>query len=202
MNVKQKYEELFTILDEMNIKELAKYFNCEESDICLDDITDEFELEEIPFKVLWGDLNLTGQSNVESLGNLEAVLGSVNIGGFSKLPADIESLGKLKVVTGDLRASFSNLEDLGNLVAVGGTVDLEEACLKSTGKLEFVGEDLYIRTNDDLNDASSLKYVGGDLDSQDTRINSFDNLEYVGGEIEKDADTKIDASVLQHGKIK
>ncbi len=202
MEIKQKYEELFEKLADMEVEELAQFFNCSPNDILLDDITDESEFNSVPYKVICGDIELSDRALVEDFGNIEAVLGSINIGRYPSLESDITSLGKLKYVYGDLRAGFSQLCDLGNLLAVGGYVDLESADLKSTGSLEYVGEDLIIRDNSDLKDASSLKYIGKNLDSQDTRISSFDNLAYVGGSIDKDEDTVIDASIINHGKIR
>ena len=186
----------------MEVEELAQFFNCSPSEILLDDITDESEFDSVPYKVICGDIQLSDQATVEDFGNIVAVLGSINIGRYPELESDITSLGKLKYVYGDLRAGDSQLSDLGDLLAVGGLADLESSDLKSTGSLEYVGEDLIIRDNENLSDARSLRYIGKALDSQNTSIKSFDNLEYVGGTIEKDEDTIIDASIIKHGRIR
>jgi hypothetical protein len=96
---------------------------------------------------------------------------------------DIESLGNLVRVEGDLDLNFCrNLQSLGNLERVEGYLDLESCQnLVSLGDLEYVGGRLDLAFCKNLQSLGDLKYVGGYLDLNRSNIESLGNLEYVDG---------------------
>ena len=184
MDAKEKYEYLFNSTGEANLEELAKMFNCTVDDIYEDDINDETEeFDSIPYKIVIGDVDLSGFGNVDDLGELEVVLGSVNLGQYGKVTPMMDSLGKLKLVYGDMYCSFNAIEDVSSLVAVGGDANFEECRATSKSNLEYVGGYLAL-DGSDIKSLDKLQYVGGDLFVQDSHIHDLKSLEYVGGSIE------------------
>lgn len=191
MDAKEKYEKLFSSFGEANLEELAQMFNCSVDDIYDDDINDETEgFDSIPYKIVIGDVDLSGFGNVDDLGELEVVLGSVNLGQYGKVTPLMDSLGKLKFVYGDMFCSFNAIEDVSSLIAVGGDANFEECRANSESNLEYVGGYLAL-DGSEIKSAKKLQYVGGDLYLQDSRIHSLDSLEYVGGNIEADDDLEL-----------
>ena len=181
MSGKEEYESYIKGFINLNGKELAKYFNCDESEILLDDFENEDEeFDEIPYKVIVGDVDLTYDSVIEDIGKLEVVIGNLTLGGYSVPQTMIDSLNNLKCVTGDFTCSFCDLESLGNLKFIGGNAMMEEAGLESTGELEYVGGDLCLSGCENLSKLGKIKYVDGELDVSSTRIRNLDSLEYVG----------------------
>jgi hypothetical protein len=126
-----------------------------------------------------GYLNLFGNKNLQSLGDLEYVSSDLEL-----RDTDVETLGNLVKVDGILDlTSCKNLQSLGNLEYVGA-LDLQECLnLKSLGKLKHVGRWLDLR-GAKLKSFGDLEYVGGSLDISRTNIESLGNLEYVGGNLD------------------
>ena len=79
MSGKETYENYIKGFIDLNGKELTKYFNCDESEILLDDFEKEAgEIEEILYKVIVGDVNLTYDSGIKDIGKLEVVAEDCN----------------------------------------------------------------------------------------------------------------------------
>lgn len=69
---------------------------------------------------------------------------------------DIETLGSLFQVRGDLDLNNSSIKSLGKLNYVVGYLNLQSTPIESIGNLTYVGDDLYLRytpisINSDLN---------------------------------------------------
>lgn len=82
-------------------------------------------------------------SNLESLGELKEITGDLWISShtvFSRL----RSLGKLEYVGGDLNLRYSNVIDLGALKKVDGRFSLRDTAIKDINNLTFVGENLFL----------------------------------------------------------
>ena len=95
-----------------------------------------------PLFSIGGDLNLS-RTDIQSLGNLTSVGGSLDLEGCSNLT----SLGNLTSVGRFLDLTHCYyLTSLENLTSVGTTLHLRECInLKSLGNLTSVGRDLYLR---------------------------------------------------------
>ena len=85
---------------------------------------------------------LLSRSKIETLGNLVRVEGYLNLFGNKNL----QSLGDLEYVSSDLELRDTDVETLGNLVKVDGILDLTSCKnLQSLGNLEYVGGKLDLR---------------------------------------------------------
>jgi hypothetical protein len=89
-----------------------------------------------PSYMITDDLDLS-YNEIEDLGNLTSVGGNMYLGG-----SKIKTLGNLTSVGGDLFLGNSNIESLGNLTSVGGYLTLYVSNIKSLGNLTSVGGDL------------------------------------------------------------
>ena len=196
MSGKEAYENYIKGFIDLNGKELAEYFGCDESEILLDDFENkDEELDEIPYKVIVGDVDLTYDSGIKDIGKLEVVIGNLTLGEYGTPQTMIDSLKNLKCVTGDFNCSFCDLESLENLKFIGGDANMEESELESTGELEYVGGNLYLSGCESLYKLRKLKYVGEELNIAGTPINDAGALEYVGKEII--ADEECDEDILE-----
>ena len=92
---------------------------------------------------------------------------------------DIESLGNLTSVGGDLNLKHSEIESLGNLTSVGGGLNLFNSGIESLGNLTSVGGYLYLYESD-IKSLGNLTSVGGSLNLFNSEIESFGNLISVG----------------------
>jgi hypothetical protein len=141
-------------------------------------------------------------SQIEDLGSLEIVGGSLDIGGTS-----LKSLGKLKKVEyldldGTQIASLGNLEyvedlylndkvkDFGKLKEVKGTLTLDYSPIQSLGNIQKVGE-LDLRASQ-INDLGNLEEVTQDL-RLNGKIKSLGKLKRVLGDLSFDnrSDSKL-----------
>ena len=111
-----------------------------------------------------GYLNLRG-TNIESLGSLTSVGGSLFLNGCENLT----SLGNLTSVGGNLDLRGTNIESLGNLTSVGNSLDLRTTNIESLGNLTSVGGNLDLRYNK-IKSLGNLTSVGGILDLKRTPI--------------------------------
>jgi uncharacterized protein YuzE len=112
-----------------------------------------------------------------------------------KYKQKIYKLLQQKVYDGnlDLTNLPFELEDLGNLEKVNGNLYLDNTSIKSLGNLKEVTGNLYLE-NTSIKSLDNLKEVGGYLWLRDTPITDLGNLEKVGG--------SIFISKNQEGKIK
>jgi hypothetical protein len=115
-----------------------------------------------PPYMITDDLDLS-YNEIEDLGNLTSVGGNMYLGG-----SKIKTLGNLTSVGGDLFLGNSNIESLGNLTSVGGYLTLYVSNIKSLGNLTSVGGDLNLFSTPLSNKYSedeirSMVEVGGDV---------------------------------------
>ena len=123
---------------------------------------------------------------------------------------NIESLGNIEEIDGDLGFSESNIKDLGKLKKITGSFWIAQSgksiytLLNSLDNLEYVGRDLNIK-NSQIMSLGNLKYVGGTLNLRLTQISRLQNLEFIGGNLflPKKLKGNIDTSkIIIEGKIK
>ena len=108
-----------------------------------------------------GELDLHNNTDIQSLGKLKVVSGGVNAFGASAL----RDFGCLEEV-GYLDIKGTSIASLGSLKKVKGSVDAEgSSVLSDLGCLEEVGECLYIGGTS-VQSLGSLKKVKGHLDAE------------------------------------
>ena len=203
METKQKNEELLNKLSSATPEELAQMLGCQVSDIYVGDIDDETEgFDSIPYRVVVGDVDISMARKFKDLGKLEAVIGYVSVGEWSKFGNDIDSLKNLKYVTGSLHAAYIQLEDIGALTAVGGDAFFDEAWIESTANLEYVGGDLSFEGCEKLYGVPKLKAVGGNILLNGSGITDLTNLEYLGKEVEAENFIEMNPNVVMGGKTR
>ena len=86
------------------------------------------------------------------------------------------------MITDDLDLSYNEIEDLGNLTSVGGNMYLGGSKIKTLGNLTSVGGDLFLG-NSNIESLGNLTSVGGDLNLYVSNIKSLGNLTSVGGDL-------------------
>jgi hypothetical protein len=112
---------------------------------------------------------------------------------LSELPFELEDLGNLEKVNGDLYLYKTLIKSLGKLKEVNGYLDLTNTPIKDLGNLEKVNGSLWLE-NTLIKDLGNLKYINRDLDLRNTSIKDLGNLKEVGN--------KICIFKNQEGKIK
>ena len=114
--------------------------------------------------------------------NPEVVSGSI----VFREKDQIESLGNIKEIKGDLGFSGSSIKTLNELTKVPGSFWVSQGSettkLLSLGKLKFVGRDLNLK-NTFIKDLENLEYVGGNLNLRKLELISFGKLSTVKGNI-------------------
>lgn len=75
---------------------------------------------------------------------------------------DIETIGSLVEIHGDLNLRFSSIESLGNLTKVGKNLNITGTPIKSLDNLSWVGLSL-VAGKSQLRFLGNLSYVGDDL---------------------------------------
>ena len=110
--------------------------------------------------------NVKVDFNIDTLGKLVSVEGNLNL-----QEIEILDLGELKSVGGYLNLidTYINSGSLGNLEYVGGDCDLFQCRVNSMGKLKYVGGTLSVSYSNILS-LGELKYIGGDLNIFGSRI--------------------------------
>jgi hypothetical protein len=95
-----------------------------------------------PPYILVGTVDLTEGRDVETLGSVVEIWGNLRAGHSS-----LRSLGNLTKVAGSVNLSKSPVQSLGNLTYVGGRAGLNLAGtdIKSLGNLTFVADDLNLK---------------------------------------------------------
>lgn len=93
---------------------------------------------------IYGHLNLSDNSYINSLGELNYIKSDLWLGDRVDEEESLISLGNLKRVGGDLSLRYSNIEELGGLERVGGNVNLRDTPIISLGVLKHVGGNLFL----------------------------------------------------------
>jgi hypothetical protein len=101
---------------------------------------------------------------------------------LTNLPFELEDLGNLEKVNGNLWLGDTSIKSLGNLKYVGGSLHLANTPIKSLGSLKYVGRSLYL-SNTPIKSLSNLEKVNDYLWLRNTPITDLGNLKYVGGTI-------------------
>ena len=95
-----------------------------------------------PPYILVGTVDLTDRRDVQTLGSVVEIWGNLRAGHSS-----LSSLGNLTKISGSVNLSKSPIQSLGNLTYVGGGggLSLGGTNIKSLGNLNFVKDDLYLK---------------------------------------------------------
>jgi hypothetical protein len=104
------------------------------------------------------------RTDIESLGNLTSVGGDLNL-----KHSEIESLGNLTSVGGYFNLKGTKIKSLGNLTSVGGYFNLEGTKIKSLGNLTSVGLSLNL-FNSEIESLGNLISVGVSLNLYSTPL--------------------------------
>lgn len=104
---------------------------------------------------------------------------------------DIETLGSLVEIYGDLNLRFSSIESLGNLTKVGKNLNITGTPIKSLDNLSWVGLNL-VAGKSQLRYLGNLSYVGDDLYLKNTPFSRISNY---------DAKDKIRKKIIVIGTI-
>ena len=104
---------------------------------------------------VFGTLNIDSAS-LNSFGDLEEIRGSLWLSKNTIHKPNLESLGKIKKITGDLSSNLS-LNDLGELAYVGGDLKLNDSSIENLSKLKYVGKNLTLPKR--LKDTIDIKNI-------------------------------------------
>ena len=160
------------VIDEYNLKQYLKPYKLEGRKEKLAKVYEKmFNQTEV-----WNDDLRIEELPVTTLGKIKIIKGNLDLSNNKTL----KSLGNLEIVGSNLYLNLSNIEDLGNLKEVGALWLDNNKTLKSLGKLEKIEWSLFL-TNSELNDLGELKYVGGDIWLNNSKLDNIGKLEYVGG---------------------
>jgi hypothetical protein len=125
--------------------------------------------------------NLLIKSGKIDFSALENVYGNLNIG------ASAESLGNIKVVSGDfyLMGNASSLKDLGKIEVINAqySFDLPDG-IKKFDYLKTINGNLDIRSTSSLESLGSLEVINGSLEAINSDLNSLGNLKSVSENVE------------------
>jgi hypothetical protein len=92
-----------------------------------------------PLYILKGDVDLNGNEEITTIGNLISVEGKLDLE-----DTQIQTLGNLTSVGGDLNLYGTEIQSIGNLTSVGGDLNLGYTKIKSLGNLTSVGGSLVL----------------------------------------------------------
>ena len=144
----------------------------------------EEQILRVPFVAFGNDWNVL-QRFLERRGNPPYMI----MDNLDLRRTDIESLGNLTSVGGDLNLKHSEIESLGNLTSVGGYFNLEGTKIKSLGNLTSVGLSLNL-FNSEIESLGNLISVGVSLNLYSTPLSrkypseeEIRSMVKVGGEI-------------------
>ncbi len=152
-------------------------------------------------KIIGGDA-IFNNSLVNDLKNLEYV--GRNFIVF--LNENLESLGKLKYIGGDLEAN-DRLESLSNLEYLGGNLTIKflksniyyhGVGIEDLGKLKVVEGGMDLSNCKNLSSLNDLIYVGDFLNLAHTQVKTLGNVEYIGGDLYLDKSNVTDLGNLQY----
>jgi len=134
------------------------------------------EFKDNPKYILVGYVNLYGRQDISDLGNLVGVDGKLILNWSS-----IESLGELEFVIGSLELTeCENIKTLGKLKKVEGNLMLAYSSIESLGELEFVKGFFSLYDCKNIKTLGKLKKVGVDLNLSSSSVKSLGELEFVG----------------------
>ena len=127
-------------LDKVKDKILKLRFDLFDND--WDDLQSFLKKRGNPPYILVGSVELTDRRDVETLGSVIEIWGNLRAGHSS-----LRSLGNLTKVGGSVNLSKSPIQSLGNLTHVFGNsgLSLGGTNIKSLGNLNFVKDDLYLK---------------------------------------------------------
>jgi hypothetical protein len=112
-----------------------------------------------PKYTIIGDVDLTNRNDIQDLGNLIGVDGNLKLSRSS-----IESLGNLKIVTGDLSLyDCTNLTSLNMLKIVGRNLDLRNLTISSINNTIYVRGNLNITFSEINEEDLSNIHVNGKI---------------------------------------
>jgi len=115
------------------------------------------------------------RSEMNDLGNLREIGGNVNLN-FSK----IRTLGHLKKIGGDFETGWDALKDTGDLEEIGGNVIMNSWANYEFKKLKRVGGNFDVGKINTFVSLGSLEEIGGDL-IKGSNIEDFGELKKIGG---------------------
>ena len=173
-NSRRNLEKLKNILYLIKDK-IAKYYNCEENEIALFNITFKGE-SSCPYKVILGNADFR-YSKVTDLGNLQYIGGNASFGG-----SKVTDLGNLQYIGGNASFDFSSVTDLGNLQYIGGNAYFEYSKITNLGSLQIIGRDVYFYDSN-VTDLGSLQIIGRNISLRDSCVTDFGNLQIIGGNV-------------------
>lgn len=126
----------------------------------------------LAFGVVPGSVVFRNEHNINTLGNIEEIKGTLGISG-----SFLESFGLLKKVTGSFWISNADvntgLTDLNNIEVIGGSLLLRGYPLKSLNKLKSVGGTLNLRSTN-IESLGDLEYIGEHLYLPKSKKGYFD----------------------------
>ena len=107
-----------------------------------DDLQNFLKKRGNPPYILVGTVDLTDRRDVQTLGSVVEIWGNLRAGHSS-----LSSLGNLTKISGSVNLYKSPIQSIGNLTYVfgGGGLNLGGTNIKSLGNLNFVNDDLYLR---------------------------------------------------------
>lgn len=83
------------------------------------------------------------ESTISDFGELQEITGDLWTS-FHNVYSPLNSLGNIEAIGGDVNLRYSNVNDLGELQEVGGKLSLRDTPIQSLGKLRKVGGDLFL----------------------------------------------------------
>lgn len=90
---------------------------------------------------------------------------------------DVETLGSVVEIWGNLRTTNSSLRSLGNLTKVSGSVSLFKSPVQSIGNLEYVGGGGGLNLGGtNIKSLGNLKFVADDLYLKNTPFSRMSNI--------------------------
>ena len=194
------------------LPQIAEFFKCKESEICLGNYNRAITgMESCDPKPVVDKFN-------ETFPNAKDLTKGQQVESAYSLTLSYEREGEVcpyTVVLGDV--CLAGLAGLGNLRCIGGNAeffacvdgsDLVDCYDKSMGQLEIIcgdaviGWNSYWTTCKEIPTLGHIKLIGGDLKMEDARINSLGDLRVVGGDVYSDF-TEIEGldKILVIGKI-
>jgi len=125
-----------------------------------------------------GFLNINTIDDSFSLGNLEEIVGDLNI--FNDI-IDFD-FGNLKTIGGSFNASNSKITDLKNLQSVGNDFIISGSKIKNFQNLKTIGGDADF-SNNFSSSTQNIESILGSIKLLNSRIMDFPKLNKIGGEL-------------------
>lgn len=138
---------------------------------------------------------------LDSFDSLKFIGGNLKLGfrDYDKAKSQIRNLGGVEFIGGDLSGS-TNLESIGNLKHVGGNMNIANSYVRTLGDLEYVGGKLSVGKNlkdfgkiervgalfvkeGNYKSLGNIKYIDGDAEFKFSSIDTLGNVERIGGDM-------------------